>query len=85
MCIAKYTERKQKMKYSIQPVTVDDTDIFLLHLKGPKAYSALWDMLQYLRSKWKYTDEENPAWFEAYKKLYSIMKDNNINIEEEYL
>ena len=73
------------MEYSIEPLRLEDEDAFRLHLNGPKAYGVIWDMLQYLRGKWKYTDPENEAWWEAYQKLYDIMRECGMNFEEEYI
>jgi len=61
----------------------EDDRVLKLHINGPKLYGAVWDFKQFLRSKWKYNDVENEAWWEAYQELTNILVDHGINLEGE--
>ena len=69
------------MKYTIE---TEEEEEFRLHFNGPKLYSAMWEFQNYLRDKWKYSDPENKAWWEAYQELTNILLDHEINMEEDY-
>ena len=69
------------MKYIIE---TEDQNEFRLNFNGPKLYSAVWDFQQFLRTKWKYNDTTNEAWFKASQALSEILLDHGINMEEDY-
>ena len=73
------------MEYSIQTITDEDREEFTRHLKGPDAYAALWQIQDEIRTKWKYTEENNQvSWWEVYQFVLDIIEDNGINLDEEY-
>jgi hypothetical protein len=71
------------MKYKIEPIEEDDLDRFRLHANGPKVYCAMWDMLQEVRKRWKYTDEEETvSWWEVYQFMHESLTDSGIDMDD---
>ena len=71
------------MKYRIEPIEEDDLNTFRLHVNGPKVYGALWDMLQEVREKWKYTDEDAMvSWWEVYQFMNDSIVDSGIDMDD---
>jgi hypothetical protein len=75
--------KEGNMKYRIEPIVSDDLETFRLHVNGPKVYSVLWDMLQEIRKRWKYTDEEETvSWWEVYQFMIGSLADNGIDMDD---
>ena len=66
----------------------EDQDDFELATKGGKWYSIVWEMDQWLRTQYKYMPDEEysedryNAYVEAREKLFELMKENGVNLED---
>ena len=69
------------MKYKLE---TKDSKEFIQHYNGPALYGAVWEFQHFLKSKWKYTDQENGAWLEAANELINILNDHGIDMENDF-
>jgi hypothetical protein len=76
------------MPKAILEFNLDDFDDRVAHLRAIKSLDlalALWDMDQYLRAEYKYgepTHEVYEALETARKKLFEIMSEHNVSLDE---
>jgi len=76
------------MKATLEFNLPEDQDDFELATKGGKWYSIVWEMDQWLRTQYKYMPDEEysedsyNAYVEAREKLFELMKENGVNLED---
>ena len=76
------------MKATLEFNIPEDQDDFELATKGGKWYSIVWEMDQWLRTQYKYMPDEEysedryNAYVEAREKLFELMKENGVNLED---
>jgi len=75
------------MKVTLRFDSFDDKEELARCIKATAAYGALFDMLESLRKTNKYSENENEVLYSGHWMmiLISILDDNNINLEEEYI
>ena len=69
------------MKYKLE---TKDSKEFIQHYNGPNLYGAVWEFQNFLKSNWKYTDQENEAWKVAANQLTYILIDHGIDMEKDF-
>lgn len=78
---------KAELKFEYNPDDPDDVSKINRMQHADDAYYVLFDMTQYFRQKWKYSEDEAEIKFgdEGADYLNELMSSNGINLDSDYL